>query len=319
MMKNLTWYADIVLPICTVYERNDVTGLGDRSHTGIIWKSKAIENMWESKSDMNVFYGLSDKLGFYDEYTEGNSEEEWMKKSYIKAGGEKFMSWEDFKKKGYLYIPFPEKGGYPRIAFRSYYEKPEGEGLETPSGKIEFFAQSIYKQYGNDPEIPTVPHHIPDWEGRNTHPLVEKYPLQLQQHHPKLRYHTQLSNITILKEISTVKIKKNGYYYEPCWIHPKDAAKRGIKNGDLVRVFNDRAQILTAAFITERIIPGVVNVCYGSGYDPMEPGNPESLDKGGESNLLSGGSVDNHYRWISKHAHGLAPNSCLVEVEKWRG
>ena len=112
VMTNLVRYADIVLPICTVYERNDVTGLGDRSHTGIIWKSKAIENMWESKSDMDVFYGLSDKLGFYDEYTEGNSEEDWMKKSYIKAGGEKFMSWEDFKKKGYLYIPFPEKGGY---------------------------------------------------------------------------------------------------------------------------------------------------------------------------------------------------------------
>ena len=95
-------------------------------------------------------------------------------------------------------------------------------------------------------------------------------------------------------------------------MHPKDAFPRGIRNEDIVKIYNDRGAVLCIVQVTERMAPGVVH-SYGSGgiYDPLEPGKPGSIDKGGCVNLLTAG------RMMSKNAAGMAPNSCLVEISKW--
>jgi trimethylamine-N-oxide reductase (cytochrome c) len=95
-------------------------------------------------------------------------------------------------------------------------------------------------------------------------------------------------------------------------ISPQDAAARGIKHLDIVKVHNDRAAVLCIAFVTERMRPGTVH-SYESGakYDPLEPGKPGSIDRGGCMNLLTSG------RLLSKNVPGMASNSCLVEVSKW--
>ena len=105
---------------------------------------------------------------------------------------------------------------------------------------------------------------------------------------------------------------KDGYAWWPVRIHPSDAEKRGIQNNDTVRLYNDRGSVLCVAVITERVKPGVIHSYASSAkYDPLEPGKPDSTDRGGCVNLLTSG------RMLSKNAPGMTPNSCLIEIEKW--
>ena len=90
-----------------------------------------------------------------------------------------------------------------------------------------------------------------------------------------------------------------------------DAEKRGLKNGEVVRAFNDRGSVLLGLQVTNRVPPGTV-ISYESCavYDPIEKGKAGSIDRGGCVNLMT------NHRWMSKNAHAMAPNSCLIEVEK---
>ncbi len=97
------------------------------------------------------------------------------------------------------------------------------------------------------------------------------------------------------------------------WINSIDANSRGIKEKDLVRVFNDRGAILCYTHITERITPGVVWVAEGSWYKPSQPGNSDSVDAGADANTLS--SRDG----MSPHAYAERYNSIMAQVEKWTG
>jgi len=118
-------------------------------------------------------------------------------------------------------------------------------------------------------------------------------------------------------------------------MNPADANARGIKEKDIVRIFNDTGQILCYAHLTERIMSGVVHVAWGSWYIPLEPGNPDSPDKGVEYNTLvsrvgthldATGRLVNEYidangniayqepQNLSTHGH-----SVLAEMEKWTG
>ena len=105
---------------------------------------------------------------------------------------------------------------------------------------------------------------------------------------------------------------KDGINWHPARLNPADAAARGIKTGDIVKLFNDRGAVLCIAEVTERMRQGVVHSYYGSGkYDPLEPGNAESTEKAGCVSILTPS------RLMSKNVPGMAPNSCLIEIEKW--
>ncbi|MBA7666324.1 Pyrogallol hydroxytransferase large subunit [subsurface metagenome] len=79
-------------------------------------------------------------------------------------------------------------------------------------------------------------------------------------------------------------------------------------------MYNDRGKVLGVAQVTERMKPGVVHSYEGSGkYDPLEPGKPGSVDRGGCVNLLTPS------RMLSQNTPGMAPNSCLVEISRWEG
>ena len=157
-----------------------------------------------------------------------------------------------------------------------------------------------------------MPRYIPSWEGYDSE-LAKKYPLQLVAPHPRWSFHTHHDvHAPWLSEIPGHRVLKGGYAYRPVRIHPVDAEARGVKNGDLVKLYNDRGAVLCVAQVTERMKPGVVHCYTSSGkYDPIEPGKPGSVDKGGCVNLLTSG------RMISKNAPGMAPNSCLIEISKW--
>jgi anaerobic selenocysteine-containing dehydrogenase len=99
----------------------------------------------------------------------------------------------------------------------------------------------------------------------------------------------------------------DGYNYEPLWINPRDASSRGVKNGDVVRVYNERGVVLGGAYVTERIMPGVVYMDHGARYDPVVPGE---IDRGGAINTITPHNI------TSKNATGMVVSSFLVEVAR---
>jgi len=90
-------------------------------------------------------------------------------------------------------------------------------------------------------------------------------------------------------------------------MHPTTAAEKGVKHGDIIKVFNERGVVLCGAYVTERLVPGVVYVDHGSRFDPIDA---ESLDRGGAINLITPTAI------ISKHATGMAVSGFLVDISK---
>jgi molybdopterin guanine dinucleotide-containing S/N-oxide reductase-like protein len=334
-----TRFGDIILPASTNFEHADISdwaspgGYGQddtqSNHRIIIYQKKCIEPLWESKPDWEIYKALAKRLGFLDEYTEGNSEEDWIKKVFNISSLPEYVSYEEFKKKGYFVVPLPQDYK-PTISNRWYYEgRPcdsaynmntrkgtdEAHLLATYSGKIEFVSQSLTKFDPNDEERPPLPRYIPSWEGHETKELTAKYPLQMITPHVRFSYHTQHDNqIPWLSDIPQHRVKKDGYAWWPIRLCPSDAEARGIKHNDIVKVYNDRGAVLCIAQVTERIRLGTVHSYQaGAKYDPLEPGKAGSIDRGGCMNLLTPS------RMVSKNAPGMANHSCLVEVCKWEG
>jgi trimethylamine-N-oxide reductase (cytochrome c) len=98
----------------------------------------------------------------------------------------------------------------------------------------------------------------------------------------------------------------DGYMYEPVWMNTQDAAARGIKGGDIVKLYNERGAVLAGAYVSEGIMPGAVSIDHGARYDPIVPGE---VDRGGAINTIT------PHKITSRNATGMVVSSFLVEVE----
>jgi trimethylamine-N-oxide reductase (cytochrome c) len=126
--------------------------------------------------------------------------------------------------------------------------------------------------------------------------------------HGRWRFHANLDDLTWNREVETMKIRaKDGYQYEPAWMHPSTGAKFGIAHGDIIKVYNERGTVLCGAYLTERLIPDAIYVDHGSRFDPIDA---ETLDRGGAINLIS--PINN----ISKNATGMVVSGFLVGAAK---
>ncbi len=192
------------------------------------------------------------------------------------------------------------------------------KGLQTQSGKIEFVASSLtrFEQGGTiDPERPAMgPQYIPSWEGHHTAELVGKYPLQLVSPHPRFSMHTMGDmKDSWSNDVKDHRVLIDGHHYWIMRLNSKDAESRGLKDGDLIRAFNDRGDVILAAQLTERVGPGTVH-CYESCSDYLPLGEPGySPDTAGCINILT------PKRFVTPTSTGMASNSCLIQVERWEG
>ena len=334
-----TGFADVILPACTALERDDIAEWGEPggqtrhaasgcNFRAVVRMQKCIEPLGESKSDYRIFSLLAARLGVEQEYTEGNSEIDWARKLFEISDVAKRISWEEFERKGYTIINAPE----PYRSTPALRWFAEGRACDTPdpynpkrltdqadelgtvSGKIEFTSVSLAAKTPEDTERAVTPRFQPSWEGHQS-ALAAKYPLQLISPHPRFSFHTHYDrHARWLDSVPEHRIKKDGHAYWPARIHPEDARARGIAHQDIVKLYNDRGTVLCAAVVTEAIRPGCVHSAASSAhYDPIDPGNPRSPDRGGCVALLTSG------RFMSKNVAGMAPNSCLIQIEKWNG
>jgi len=311
-LENDCLFADVILPSSTKFEEQDITADGESGqiHT-VMFGGKCIEPLGESKSTYEIACMVSEKLGLLEEYTDGKTVEELNRLNFEKSGIKDMITYEEFEKKGYFAIPVDPEWKETSPGMKGFYEDPKNYPLNVPSGKIEFSSQNLAKHFADDKERPPVPHWIEKGEShdeRLSSERAKKYPLLIMSNHPRWRVHSQCDEITWTREAPTCKVKgPDGYNYEPLWINPADASARGIENGDVVKVYNERGVVLGGAYVTERIITGVVYMDHGARYDPIVPGE---IDRGGAINTIT------PHNLTSKNATGMVVSSFLVEVAK---
>jgi trimethylamine-N-oxide reductase (cytochrome c) len=302
-------HADIVLPATTSFERNDIEQAGEFSGQFIIPMQKAVEPLFEARHDFDIFASVAARLGIGDAYTEGKSEMDWIESFYnmarrqASAKGLKMPGFEEFWQSGEpLEFPIPEEASRS-VCLSDFRDNPLLEPLGTPSGKIEIYSRKIEKlDYEDCPAHPAWLEPV-EWLGSRK---AEQYPLHLLSPHPSERVHSQLAHVPQRRNY-TIQGR------EPIWINSIDASTRGIKQGDLVRIFNDRGQVLGGANVSDRMRPGVIQMQEGGWYDPQEPGQNNSLCLYGDVNVLT---LD---KGTSALAQAASPNTTLVDVEKYRG
>jgi biotin/methionine sulfoxide reductase len=300
----LARYADIVLPATTTFERNDIGGASRDSF--ILAMQKAIEPVGEARDDYRIFLDLAQRFGLAEGFTEGRSEMEWLRHFY--AGDREqarrlnidLPEFEQFWEAGHVELPAPDQ---PIVLCEDFRRAPDLYPLPTPSGKIEIFSETV-AGFGYD----DCPGHAvwiepAEWLGS---PLSKRFPLHLISNQPSTRLHCQLDQGVIS---SDGKVKGR----EPVWIHPSDAAARGIADGEIVRVFNDRGAVLAGAVVTDRVQPRVIQLATGAWFDPETPGEPGGLCKHGNPNVLT---LD---KGTSRLGQGPSAHSCLVDVAPYRG
>jgi anaerobic dimethyl sulfoxide reductase subunit A len=229
-------------------------------------------------------------LGLEEDFIDGKAtQEEWMKALYDDArkSEPELPTLEEFKSAGC----FVFEAGDPHIAFQEIIEN-KGR-FDTPSGKIEIFSKTLYDMDRPD-EIPGLPRYTACAEGPDD-PIKEKYPLQLIGYHTKRRCHSIHENNTLMEELEPPAV----------WIHLQDAADRGIKNGELLEIFNDRGCVRIPALVTDRIMKGVVALSEGGWFKPATDG----ADERGCLNVLTSSRP-------TPLANGNPQHTNLVQVRK---
>ncbi|MBU6445364.1 MAG: molybdopterin-dependent oxidoreductase [Alphaproteobacteria bacterium] len=315
-LENDCLFSDIILPANTYMEVDDiVTNVRQGGQfADVMLCDKAIEPIGESKSDYEIVYEISKKLGYDQQVSEGLTTEDLQRKIFGYMGLERMISWEEFREKGYYLYQVAEDWEKDPPGWRKFADDPEKHPLGTPSKKLEFYSERLAKHFPDDKERPPSPQWVEKSEmhdERLSSPRAKNFPLLLMSNHGRWRVHAQCDDITWTREAPTCKITgPDGYKYEPIWIHTSEAKKRGIQHGDIIKIFNERGIVLGGAYVTERLRPGVAYIDHGARIDPIILGK---VDRGGAINTIAPTGT------TSKNAVGQATSGYLVEVAKVTG
>ncbi|MDR1422262.1 MAG: molybdopterin-dependent oxidoreductase [Coriobacteriales bacterium] len=254
-------YADILLPVTNNYEQEDIFG----SDLYVLYMEKAVEPAFESKTDGEIAIELAKVLGVGDFFSMTNDEflhEALNSESMIAAG----LTVENLKEKRVIRF-LPE--GY--VAPRAW---------PTGTGRMEIYVDTPFPRLDVGQTIDFDAEHMPRWfpptEAWHENELMQEYPLIFMSERARNRYHTQDAESTWLREIEPEPIVR---------MNPRDAAERGISEGDYVEVYNTRGHAVALARLSEEMKPGVVKYpkgwqiyqfksgCWGSlhnsDYDPV--------------------------------------------------
>ncbi|HAV1387100.1 trimethylamine-N-oxide reductase TorA [Vibrio parahaemolyticus] len=298
-------FSDIVLPACTQWERNDIDVYGSYSNRGLIAMHRLVDPLFQSKPDFQIMSELTQRFGRREEYTRGMSEMEWIESLYNdckKANEGKFEmpEFNEFWEKSVL--DFGE--GKPWVRHADFRKDPELNPLGTPSGFIEITSRKIGR-YGYE-HCQEHPMWFEKSERSHGGPGSDKYPFWLQSCHPDKRLHSQMCESEEFRATYAVQGR------EPVYINPIDAKAKGIKDGDLVRVFNGRGQLLAGAVLTDSYPRGVIRIEEGAWYGPLNE-KEGAICTYGDPNTLTQDIGS------SELAQATSANTCIVDFEKFTG
>ncbi|ELO1777211.1 trimethylamine-N-oxide reductase TorA [Vibrio fluvialis] len=298
-------FSDIVLPACTQWERNDIDSYGSYSGKGLIVMHRLVDPMFQSRTDFEIMTELTRRFGRHEEFTRGMDEMEWVRSLYNdckKANEGKFEmpEFDEFWEQSVL--EFGE--GKPWVRHADFRKDPEINALGTPSGFIEITSRKIGR-YGYE-HCQEHPMWFEKTERSHGGPGSDKYPFWLQSCHPDKRLHSQMCESEAFRATYAVQGR------EPVYINPMDAKAKGIKEGDLVRVFNGRGQLLAGAVLSDSYPRGVIRIEEGAWYGPLSE-KEGAICTYGDPNTLT---LD---LGTSELAQATSANTCIVDFEKFTG
>jgi len=223
-------YADILLPATTQLEHVDVHST--YGHLYMMANNAAIAPLGEAKPNTEVFRLLAARMGFDDACFRDSDDAiaaEAFDTTHLHAV---HFDWDALKKKGW------QKLNMPAAPYAH-------GGFTTPSGKCEFYSASMLAD-GLDP----LPDYIAPYESIASNPLLaKKYPLAMISPPARNFLNSTFVNVQSLRSTEG----------EPHLdMHPADAASRAIRDGQVVRIFNDRGTFTAKARVTDKTRPGLV-------------------------------------------------------------
>lgn len=323
-MENDTLFADIILPVRTIWECHDLAyDMYCGQFMTLIYEEQAIEPVGSALSDYEAVGEVARALerldsekyaDIYQKYTKGKTIDQDIQNGYENCGidAEKYP-FADFKERKFHLVPTREGWEEVPPGLRMFYEDPESYPLTTPTGKLEFYSTALAEKWPDDKIRGPYPKWIEEGDGHQERihsKRAKEYPYLLVSNHPRWRVHAQLDDIPWLREIPTCKVKgPDGYLYEPIWVNPLDAGKLGLKDGDIAKLYNERGAVLGGVIVSERIMPGALYQDHGARVDSIVSGMG-GLDRGGANNLICPSAT------TSKNAVGEVTNGFLVGIEK---
>jgi anaerobic selenocysteine-containing dehydrogenase len=277
-------YADIVLPTCTNFEMEyDSYNLQIRRNH-IMTMQKVIDPLFESKTDFQIEKELAAKLGLVQHLPKTPED---LNRARLKDPHPllKGITVETLKANRCI-----QRLNAPWEPFRGNMNQV----YATPTKKIEIYSEKLL------PFDAGFPSYQEPQEASPHNPLFKKYPLQFSQAHTRYRAHSSFSNARwILQIIKEPRVEMN----------PRDAEKRGLKNGDLVEVFNDRGKFQARYQASPEMRPGSIRLSEGWWSKYFAAGNLQNVTN----------NANNPRGYPLSHGPVIPFNDTLVEVKKVGG
>ena len=261
------FYSDIVLPCSSWFEEDDVYG-NVAAHMFVQICEKAIEPLYESLPDFEICKRLCAAMG--KPAFEGIEPLDYLKGAILPLEAQNTfqpVTYELLREK--KVIPYCDP----------HYIHGAGGVFPTPSGRAQIYNEApAVANYGiphtNEADDRWPHFEVPyeAWpETVDKYPankLAAKYPLTYYQEHQRWRVHSTWSHVPLLRELDPEPILK---------MNPVDAEKRGIKNHDYVRAFNDRGECVLKCIVTNAQRPGQINIPKGWHSDQFIAGHYQAL------------------------------------------
>ena len=239
--------ADIVLPACTIFEKDDlVAGMF------LQMQRKAVEPEGESKADFDIFAGLARRMGLGEYFDQ--SPDTYLR-DMIETTGHPLLegiTLERLKREDAVFLNRPRA---PYVAFKDLEFK-------TPSGRIEIYKEELL------PQGAELPYYREPIEASPENPLHRRYPLNLLFSHSRHRIHSTFANMPRVKQLEPEPVVE---------MHGADAEQRSIGDDHFVRVYNQRGSVRLKCRINIDLRPGVVVISEGSWVKDFPEGDPYSL------------------------------------------
>lgn len=293
-------HADIVLPCTMSLEREDIGA--SRTDPLMVAMHQVCTPFGLAKDDYEIFCQLAHRMGCFDAFSEGRTAREWLHYLYEptrKALEENALpspEFEQFWRMGYLDLPqLPDDGGL----LRAFRHDPQNNPLPTPSGKIQISSSVVASfQYSDCPGHPA-------WLDKEHAPSAE-YPFWLVANQPASRLHSQLDF-----GMHSQSTKQQGR--EVCTMHSDAARRRGIKDGDAVRIFNARGSVLAVARYCDAMHEAVIQLPTGAWLD-------KEINLGGNWTCRNGNpNVLTFDKGTSSLAQGCSGQLCAVDIAPFTG
>jgi anaerobic dimethyl sulfoxide reductase subunit A len=327
-MSPALWISDVILPVADqALEDRKIWGGGSPGYGGFVdltYVPGVIDPPGEAKPAHWIYTEIARRLGIGELYNTFCSEDgdwwegwdKYLKYEYdrtveeLQAQGLKTPPWEEFKTNGLINVQ--ELNEKPHHAYTDFIDR--GKPLQTHTGKIEIYAYALgdESQRGKLPvddfgrivdnlpndwrDLPAIPAYQPMYRGMD-HGDVKRFPLFLLSAYSRYRNHTTFWNVPLLR---------GDCYRHAVWMNPADAQSRGVKDGEFVRVFNDKGVAVVPVYVTSRMMPGMIVIHHGGQYTP----DADGVDWGCTPNIF----------FTDPESPVTAPLvSNLVQVEKFTG